>query len=162
MGSVHSLDQFVDFLLTVAPGAALLVGMTLLLEALFRGRELDGPQEVVGLLEVRAAGSDLMDEVLNTNDSVFAQDFLNDAVVGQGDTSALNLAAATLVNEFGDGPSGEVAVSDKGLNSPKHVHRCFVKAHKYTVVELADAEQLHNLLCLGLNLVDTKLVSIYY
>ena len=45
----------------------------LLLEASQRRLQLEGPQEVVGLLEVRTDGQDLMHKVLNADDVVLPQ-----------------------------------------------------------------------------------------
>jgi hypothetical protein len=48
------------------------------------GGELEGPEEVGGLLEVRANGEDLVDQVLNGDDTVLAEVLLNDGVVRLG------------------------------------------------------------------------------
>ena len=45
------------------------------------GSELEGPDEVVGLLEVGYAGVDLVDQILNTDDSVLSEVLLDDCVV---------------------------------------------------------------------------------
>lgn len=63
--SEHSLDELVDEVLSVAPDTAVLVGVSLISEALLGRAQLEGPQEVVGLLEVGADGGDLVDKVLN-------------------------------------------------------------------------------------------------
>lgn len=73
---VHLTDKVVDLLIPAASLAALNVMQALLGEASQRGRELEGPQEVGGLLEGGASGDDLVDEVLNTDDVVLAQDLL--------------------------------------------------------------------------------------
>ena len=51
--------------------------MSLLLEALKGGVELEGPQEVVGFLEVGTDGNDLMDEVFNARDTRLAKNAIN-------------------------------------------------------------------------------------
>ena len=70
---VHPPDELVDVVLTVAGVTALDVVVPLLLEASQRRLQLEGPQEVVGLLEVRANGQDLVDKVLNADDVVLSK-----------------------------------------------------------------------------------------
>lgn len=69
----HTLDKLIDHFLTVTPVSTtgLIVSVALAFEPLTRGAQLEGPQEVVRLLEVRATGVDLMDDVFNTMDAVF-------------------------------------------------------------------------------------------
>ena len=57
--SNHALQQLVDFVLTVSVVAALHKVVGLLVEAAHRVAELEGPQEVGDLLEVRANRPDL-------------------------------------------------------------------------------------------------------
>jgi hypothetical protein len=59
--SVHGADQVVDILLAVARLAALDVVQPLAVQAAARARQLEGPQEVVGLLEGGPRGVDLVD-----------------------------------------------------------------------------------------------------
>ena len=153
--SVHAGDQLVDLVLAVAPDATLVEGVSLLLEALEGGGQLEGPQEVVGLLEVRAHSGDLVDQVLNAGDAVLAEGSIDDLVVGQRDARSVHLAVAALVDQVLDRGTGGVAVGDVGLNATDHVHRCAVHSHEHTVVQLTETEQLHDLLALGVKLVDT-------
>ncbi len=74
------------------------------------GRELEGPEEVVGLGEVGANGEDLVDEVLNADDALAAKSVLNHAVGGDGDALLVNLAEPTLVDEVLDALEAGVAV----------------------------------------------------
>lgn len=53
--------------------ASLNVVSGLLAEATTGTAQLEGPQEVVGLLEARAHSKDLVDEVLHADDAVLAQ-----------------------------------------------------------------------------------------
>ena len=53
--------------------------------------ELEGPQEVGGVLEVGANSEDLMDQILNADDAHLAQLALNDLVGGDGSAVAINL-----------------------------------------------------------------------
>jgi hypothetical protein len=154
--SNHAADELVDVLLTVAPGTTSLVGVSLLLEALKGGVELEGPQEVVGFLEVGTDGNDLMDEVFNARDTRLAKNAINDGVVIERNSGAVNLTEAAAVDELLDGGAGGVAVGDEGLNVADHVPGGLVKLDESTVVELAESEELHDLLLLGGKLVDTS------
>merc|ERR1712080_410833 len=73
--SVHARNELVDHLLAVAPVAAtrLVQAVALVNPALLRRGELERPEEVVGLLEVRAHGVNLMDEILNAGDAELAE-----------------------------------------------------------------------------------------
>lgn len=55
------------------------------------------------LLEVGANGEDLVNEVLDREDIVFAKGFLNDSIVGQRDALFVDLAVAALVDQLTNG-----------------------------------------------------------
>jgi len=129
--------------------------VSLLLEALGGGVELEGPQEVVGSLEVVANGPDLVDEVLNAGNTLGAELALNDGVVVQGDSGAVDLAEAAGVDQLADGGAGGETVGDEVLNLADHVPGGLVELHKHTVVDLTETEELHDLSLLGGELVDT-------
>ena len=129
--------------------------MSLLLEALGWGGQLEWPEEVVGLLEVVTAGPDLVDEVLNAGDAALTELTSNHAVVGQSDSLAVDLSVASLVDELADGVAGWESVGDKWLNESDHVDGSSVQLHEHTVVELSQTEELHDLLLLWSKLVDT-------
>jgi hypothetical protein len=116
MRSKHVADELIDVLLSVSPISSSLEGVSLVGESASGGSELEGPEEVVGGLEVGANGVDFVDQVLNTLDVVLAQSCLNDVVAGQGDSLLVDLAETSLVNELLDGLSGRVAESDVGFN----------------------------------------------
>ena len=153
--SHHAGDELVNLLLAVSPDAAPGKGVSLLGEALERGGELEGPQEVVGLLEGGADSPDLVDEVLNARDSLGTKSSVDDLVVGQRNSGAVNLTVASLVDELADGVAGGVAVGDVGLDNTDHVDGSSVKTDEHTVVELSESQELHDLLALGAQLVDT-------
>ena len=88
--------------------------------------KLERPQEIASLLEVRADGVDLVDQVFHAHDTVFAKMLLNDGVVGEGNAVLLGrLGVAALVDEFADGLEVRVAVGDEGLDDLEHFHRGF-------------------------------------
>lgn len=91
-------------------------------EATSRVAELEWPEKVAGLLEVRADGEDLMDQILDTEDTVFAEIILDYLVVGEWDTLLLDLAIAALVDEVADGFDRGVAVRDIRFNDLDHFH----------------------------------------
>lgn len=72
INSVHPPDHSVDLVLPVASISSLHKVCGLLVHATTGWWQLEGPQEVVGGLEVLSNCIDLMDEVLNTDDTVFA------------------------------------------------------------------------------------------
>lgn len=129
--------------------------MSLLFEATDGGGQLEGPQEVIGFLEVRADGPDFVDKVLNAGDTEFAKDLLDDRVVVYGNSGAVNLSVTSSVDELLDGGSGGVAVGNQGFNVSNHVHGGLVQSYENTVVELAESEKLQDLLLFGGELVDT-------
>nr|GFD58055.1 hypothetical protein [Tanacetum cinerariifolium] len=82
---VHLLDESVDEVLAVAEVTALDEVLELAGTEATGGRgQLEGPQEVGGLLEVGADGVDLVDEVLNADNAVLAEVLLDDVVAGDG------------------------------------------------------------------------------
>ena len=64
--------------------------------------ELERPEEVGSLLEVRAGGEDLVDEILDGEDVELAECPLNDLVRGEGNALLVDLAEPALVDEFAD------------------------------------------------------------
>ena len=134
--------------------------MSLLLETTLRVGELEGPEEVVGLLEVRAAGDDLVDEVLHAVDATLVELTIDDLVVGESNSASVDLTVATLVNELGDGGAGGETVGDEGLDNADHVPGGLVQLDEDGVVDLSKSEELEDLLGLGGKLVDTKNTNI--
>ena len=88
---VHTADQVVDLVLTVAEVTTLdeVVGDASVTASW--GAELESPQEVVGALEVGADGVDLVDQVLDGLEADVADVLLDDGVVVEGDALAVNL-----------------------------------------------------------------------
>lgn len=153
---VHLSDQSVDLLLTVAQ-------VTTLNEVLEFSRtetavgvaELEGPQEVGGLLEVGADGDDLVDKILNADDAVLAEVLLNDSVVGQGNALLVDLSVSTLVDELLDALEVGVTIGDPGLDNLDHLSGSLGDTDEDTVVDLEETKELEDLARLGGNLVDT-------
>lgn len=117
--------------------------------------ELEGPEEVVGFLEVGTDSGDLMDQVFDADNVVLAESLGNDGVVVDGDALLVDLCIAALVDQFTDGLQVGVAVGDVGLNELKHLFSGLVDADKDTVVDLEKTEKLQDLTGLGRDVVDT-------
>lgn len=130
--------------------------MSLGSESLLGRVELEGPEEVVGFLEVSANSGDLVDQILNRGNAVLSEGTLNDGVVGQGNSGAVDLAVSSLVDKLSDCGLRGVAICNVGLNSSDHVDGGLVETNKHTVVELSQTEELQDLSAGGVKLVDTS------
>jgi len=62
--------------------------------------QLEGPQEVAGVLEVGAYSVDFVDQVLNTDDVLLAQVSFDSLVRFDGDTLSSHLDKSTFVDKF--------------------------------------------------------------
>jgi len=79
--------------------------------------ELEGPQEVVGSLEVWSNGKDFVDQIFDRLDTTFGANFiLNDSIVGKGDSLAIDLAMSTLVDQFSDSLQIWITPGDEWLS----------------------------------------------
>jgi hypothetical protein len=119
--------------------------------------ELERPQEVGSLLEVGADGEDLVDQVLNADDTVLAEAALNDGVVGESNALLVDLSVSTLVDELTDGLQVGVSVGDPWLDNLEHLQGGLGHADKNTIVDLEETEELEDLAGLWCNLVDTAI-----
>lgn len=118
--------------------------------------QLEGPQEVGGLLEVGADGVDLVDKILHADNAVLAEVLLDDSVVGQSNTLLVDLSVSTLVDELLDALQVGVTVGDPRLNNLDHLGDSLGDTDEDTIVDLQQTEQLEDLAGLGGNLVDTE------
>lgn len=156
MNLVHLADEAVDVLLTVTVVTTLDEVLELAgVEATSGVGELEGPQEVVGLLEVGANGVDLVDKILHADNAVLAEVLLNDLVVGEGNTLLVDLSVTALVDELTDGLEVGVTVGNVGVDDGQHLLGSLGKTDEGTVVDLEQTEQLEDLAGLGRDLVDT-------
>lgn len=118
-------------------------------------RQLEGPQEVGGLLEVGADGVDLVDEILHADNAELAEGLLDDRVVGQGDALLVDLAVSALVDELANRLEVGLTVGDVGVDELEHLGGGLGQADEDTVVDLEKTQQLEDLAGLGGNVVDT-------
>ena len=108
-------------------------------ETAVRVVELERPQEVASLLEVRADGVDLMNKVLHADDTVLAEMLFDDGVVCEGDALLLAcLGVAALVDELTDGLEVWIAVGDEGFNDLEHLHSGLGQTYEDAVVDLEE------------------------
>ena len=117
--------------------------------------QLEGPEEVGGLLEVGADSEDLVDEILHADDAILAEVLLDDGVVGEGNTLLVDLAISALVDELLDALEVGVTIGDPRLDNLDHLGGSLGDADEDTVVDLEQTEKLQDLAGLGGNLVDT-------
>ena len=158
MNLVHLADESVDVLLTVTSVTTLDEVLDLAgVEATVGVGELEGPEEVVGLLEVGADGVDLVDQVFHADNAVLAEVLLNDLVVGKSNALLVDLSVATLVDELTDGLEVGVTVGDEGVDNGQHLLGGLGETDEDTVVDLEQTEELQDLTGLGSDLVDTVL-----
>ena len=154
-GLVHASDEVVDELLTVASITTLGEVSELLNEATSGASELEGPEEARGLSEVRSRGENLVDDILNADEAIFAERSLDDAVVSDGNALLVDVGETALVDELADGLEGGVAESDVGLDNAEHLKNGLGQTDEDTIVELAQAQELQDLAGLGAHVVDT-------
>ena len=133
--------------------------MSLDLKSTEWGGKFEWPQEVVGFLEFWSTGDNLMDEILNTGNSVFTEFSFNNGVIGDWKSSSLDFTASSFVDEFADGLSGWITVCNEWLNHLDHVPCGFVKLDENGVVELSQSEELEDFLWLWSKLSDTTRIK---
>merc|ERR1740138_915178 len=120
-----------------------------------RCTKLEGPQEVVGFLEVGTASVDLVNDVFQAHNAKVAKVLLDNHVVYDWNALLIDLGVATLVAQLLHGLQARVTVGDEGLNPVKHVDGGLVKLHEDAIVNLAEAKELQHLADLGVDANDT-------
>lgn len=145
----HTLDKGVDLCAPLSCITTLVEVEQLLAEAAVRVRQLEGPQEVVGLLEVGAHGVDLVDQVLHADDARLAEVVLDDRVVRDGDALLVHLSEPALVDQLPHRLQVGVPVGHVRLDETEHLDRGGIQFHEHGVVDLAKAEKLQDLAHLG-------------
>ena len=83
-------------------------------------RELDGPEEVGGLLEVGANPEDFVNKVFHGEDVVFATCLFDNTIARKRNALLVDLSVATFVDGFTNGLEVRLSVGKKselGLNS---------------------------------------------
>lgn len=124
-------------------------------ETTVRVGQVEWPQEVVDLLEVRTNGVDLVDQVLDGLDTVLTQSTLDDLVVRQGDSLGVDLTVTSLVDQLSDGSQVRVTVGDVRLGQSEQLRSGLGNLDENTRVDLSQTEQLQDLSWLRWDLGDT-------
>jgi len=151
----HALQQSIDLVLTIAVVTAFHEMVRLLHPtATVRTVQLEWPQEIGRLLEVRANGENFVDQVFDANDILFAEILLNNGVVGDRQTLSLDLGISALVNQLTDSLQTRITPSDVRIGDTKHLDSSFVQLDKNTVVDLTQTKKLKDLARGRMNLVD--------
>jgi len=153
---VHLANQVVDLQLAVTRVTALDEVQGLLGRETTGGvGQLEGPQEVGGLLEVGTDGVDLVDEILHADNAELSEGLLDDRVVGQGDALLVDLTISALVDELANRLQVGLTVGDVGVDELEHLGGGLGQTDKDSVVDLEKTQQLHDLAGLGGDVVDT-------
>jgi len=98
--------------------------------------QLERPQEVICLFEIRSNSENLMNQIFHTLNSIFPQIFSDESIVGQWDTGTVDFTVATFVEEMADGFEIGFAEGNVGLNDLEHFLGCFVESDEDAVVNL--------------------------
>lgn len=152
----HVLKESVDLVLSVAEVAALHVVNHLLAPSALRVVQLEVPQEVAGVLEVGTHCIDLVDQVLHTDDALFAQSLLNNRVVGQRNPLSLQFTETSFVDQFSDCLKGGITPRDERFGDSQHIDSGFIEPHEDAIVDLTKTQQLQHFPRLRADSVDTK------
>ena len=94
----HQLEEGVDLVLPVAEVTTLHEVVSLLPPSAGGVVQLEGPQEVRGVLEVGADSQNLVDKILHADDAHLAELGLDDVVGGDGGTVTINLEMIKSLN----------------------------------------------------------------
>lgn len=124
-------------------------------ESTSRIAQLEWPQKVTSLFEIRPHSNNLMNQVLHTDDAKFAQLLLDDLVIGKGYTLLVDLSVAALIDEVADRFDTRVTVGDVGFDYFEHFGGGFGEFDEDAVVDLEEAEELEDLAGFGSDFVDT-------
>ena len=116
--------------------------MSFVVESALGGVELEGPEEVVGDLEVGTAGNEFLDEFLNRFNTDSAQTSLDDFVGSERDSLLVEFSVTSLVDQIVDDLSGGVTEGNIRLNFLKHIQSGSVYSDQSGVVDLSKSEQL--------------------
>jgi len=124
----------VNGFVSVTPVTTLVEGMSLVVESTLGGAKLEGPEEVVGFLEVGSDSVDFVDQIFNTDDAVLTKGLLNDFIGSEGNSLLVDLTETSLVNQVRDGVSGGVSESDVRFDLLDHVKSSSVDSDEGSVV----------------------------
>jgi len=78
--------------------------------------EFESPEEVVGSLEVWSNSEDFVDQIFGGLDTNVSNVFVNDSVIREGNSLAVDLAVSALVDQFTDGLQVWITPGDEWLS----------------------------------------------
>lgn len=117
--------------------------------------QLEWPQKVVGLLEVRTNSVNLVDQILNRDDTELSERLLNDGVFAQGNSLLVDLTVTSLVDQSSDGGQVRVTEDNIWVNQLQQLKSCLCELDEGSSVDLVQSQQLEDLSWLRWNLVHT-------
>jgi len=120
------------------------------------GGKLEGPDGVVGFLEVGTDSEDFFNKVFNTQNVVLGEGSGDNLVGSDGDSLLVDLQVTSLVEQLGDGLSVRVTVGDVRVDVLKHVKSGLVNSNESGVVNLSKSEESEDSLGSGVDVVDTS------
>ena len=127
----------------------------LLVPSTVGGRQLEGSHKFVHILELVSTGEDLVDHILDTDDTVLADGVLDDVVVSDGLPLLVDVDVPSLVDKLPHGLQVGVTVGDVRFDQPQHLAGRLVQTNEHTVVDLPQTEKLEDLPGLGIDSIDT-------
>merc|ERR1719322_898329 len=98
----HFSQELINLVFSVAKVTTLNKVVGLLSPSSGWSVQLEWPQEIGGVFEIRTNCYDLMDQIFNTDDSHLAELALNDVIGGDWSTVSINLDKSTLVDQVTD------------------------------------------------------------
>jgi len=150
------LDKTVDFVFSVAGISSFLEVDGLFVVSALGGAQFERPQEFVHSFELLSDGEDLVDDIFDADDSIFAEFLSDQVVVGDGDSLPLDLQEASLIQQVANGFEIRRSVSDVRLDEFEHSEGGSVQSHKRRVVDLFQAQELQDFPRLRIDTVDTS------
>lgn len=107
------------------------------------------------LLEVGPNGEDLVDQIFNRDDTIFAKVLLNEFIIREGNPLAIDFPVSALIHQFANALEVRLTIRNPRLDDTEHFKGGLGEADKHTVVDLEETEELEDFAWLRGNLVDT-------
>lgn len=153
---VHGPYQSIDELLSVTSISVLRKVLELpWLPSSERIAELERPQSIRDLLEIRTNSEDLVDDILNRDDTKFTKLLLNNQVVRDWDALSIDLEITSLVDELSDTLQVRLTIRNVWLDEGQHLRSGLCELDEDSIVDLEQSQELHDLSRLRWDLVDT-------
>jgi len=134
---VHLPNELVDVGLPVSEVTALNVVLEFPYSPATSGvGELEWPEEVGRLLEIRTGGEDFVNKIFNRDDVVLAERLLNHTVVREGDTLLVDLAVAAFIDKLADSLQVWLAIGDIWLHQAQHLFGSLSDLDENTIIDL--------------------------